>query len=213
MPPINAAVASKLLPIAPLIVRWVEDLQAKYFSLSQRTCWDFQDAAARFPDLVRYDASYYDQKDPVPVPPLSTLAPGIGVFGAFETATYNGITYGDCVFLRPGLANAASVAFHEMVHVLQFRLFGLHDYFLSYGVGLLENGYRASPIETMAYDLQAIFDASKTDARVQPGQIHTTVAPSGNSNQERPSYTPRAAGLSTGLFSKARLPCRWQLVC
>jgi len=46
----------------------------------------------------------------------------------------------------------------ELVHVIQWERLGVDDFLLAYGAGLMQFGYRDSPLEKMAYSLQASFD-------------------------------------------------------
>lgn len=79
------------------------------------------------------------------------------------TATH-GITFGDTVllserYLRSG-ESRLSLLFHEMVHVVQYRLIGMEGFLRAYVTGWAENGfeYRAIPLERQAYDLQHRFE-------------------------------------------------------
>ncbi|MGD9333213.1 MAG: hypothetical protein PVJ53_18000 [Desulfobacterales bacterium] len=51
-----------------------------------------------------------------------------------------------------------SLFFHELVHVVQWDRLGIDGFLLAYGVGLMQFGYRNSPLEKIAYDLQEAFD-------------------------------------------------------
>ena len=60
------------------------------------------------------------------------------------------------------------VHFHELIHVIQWRLLGSEGFLRAYANGLEEFGYENSPLEKMAYDAEAsfkrsfaIFDAEK----------------------------------------------------
>ena len=45
-----------------------------------------------------------------------------------------------------------AIHFHELIHVIQWRLLGPEDFLKSYANGLDEFGYENSPLEKMAYD-------------------------------------------------------------
>jgi len=45
-----------------------------------------------------------------------------------------------------------------LVHVIQWERLGVDDFLLAYGAGLMQFGYRDSPLEKMAYSLQYGFD-------------------------------------------------------
>jgi len=96
--------------------------------------------------------------DPLPMPPLSTM--GLVRFADFERGNFDGITYIDTIFLKPTQANNESMYFHELVHVIQWRLLGPDRFLLSYANGLECFGYRQSPLEAMAYDAEAVFASS-----------------------------------------------------
>jgi hypothetical protein len=92
----------------------------------------------------------------VPVPPLTALgAPG---FEEFETMQAAGITYLDTFFVGQRYAADESLHFHELIHIVQWRLLGHERFLAAYAAGLQSYGYRNSPLENMAYDAQGRFD-------------------------------------------------------
>jgi hypothetical protein len=113
------------------------------------------------------------------VPPLSAF--GLTQFSDWEHTKYGGITYLDTYFVTPGLARDESLHFHELIHVLQWRLLGPELFIARYAAGLEQFGYRESPLEAMAYQAQArfeqglVFDAESEVAkavRAAPGSNH-----------------------------------------
>jgi hypothetical protein len=89
--------------------------------------------------------------DLLPVPPLSRL--GLREFADLETQPISGITYKETYFLlRGAAATDESLHFHELVHVVQWKVLGPRDFLLLYALGLAEYGYRESPLEAMAYN-------------------------------------------------------------
>jgi len=46
-----------------------------------------------------------------------------------------------------------------MVHVVQWERLGIDNFLLAYGTGLLQYGFRDSPLEEMAYSLQSGFES------------------------------------------------------
>jgi hypothetical protein len=96
--------------------------------------------------------------DRVPVPPLSSI--GLSRFREFEHGDYDGICYLDTYFLKPAGADDESLHFHEMVHLVQWRLLGPEFFLAMYAAGLEKFGYRNSPLEKMAYDAQELFAGS-----------------------------------------------------
>ncbi len=94
--------------------------------------------------------------DRVPVPPLTAL--GIPSFDDFESMQAAGITYLDTFFVDRRYAADESLHFHEMIHVVQWQVLGPKGFLAAYAGGLARFGYRDSPLEVMAYDLQDRFD-------------------------------------------------------
>jgi hypothetical protein len=96
--------------------------------------------------------------DPLPVPPLRSI--GLGRFADFERSDFEGITYMDTFFLKPSQSANENLHFHELVHVIQWRLLGPDRFLFSYANGLECFGYRHSPLEAMAYDAEEAFASS-----------------------------------------------------
>jgi hypothetical protein len=96
--------------------------------------------------------------DPLPIPPLSSM--GVAQFADFERGDFDGITYMDTVFLKPPQSNNENLYFHELVHVIQWRLLGPDRFLFLYANGLECFGYRQSPLEAMAYDAETAFASS-----------------------------------------------------
>ena len=63
----------------------------------------------------------------------------------------------DTIFLKPTHSNNENTHFHELVHVIQWRLLGPDRFLFSYANGLECFGYRQSPLEAMAYDAEMAF--------------------------------------------------------
>jgi hypothetical protein len=94
--------------------------------------------------------------DAPPVPPLSAW--GLSDLAGIITEP-RGVTYQDTYFLETSAASSESIHFHELVHAVQWRVLGPHDFLLMYAAGLAEHGYEGSPLEAMAYAHQARFEA------------------------------------------------------
>jgi hypothetical protein len=91
----------------------------------------------------------------VPFPPLSRM--GLPELTDVENMPMAGITYKDTFFISH-LQQTESLHFHELVHVVQWDRLGVNDFLLTYGIGLMQAGYRNSPLEKMAYALQEGFE-------------------------------------------------------
>ena len=103
--------------------------------------------------LARTQVAFLD--GPLPTPPFRAL--GLPEFEDWESQQSLGITYGSTYFLRRE-TETESLHVHELVHVVQWETLGFEGFLLAYGAGLLRCGYRDSPLEKMAFDLQAEFD-------------------------------------------------------
>ena len=114
-----------------------------------------------FPRLARYfsrdllSSTKVVIVERVPMPPLSSL--GLSQFAEFENGDYDGITYLDTFFVKRGSASAERLYFHELIHVVQWRLLGPERFLAMYADGLEKLGYRQSPLEAMAYNSEALF--------------------------------------------------------
>jgi hypothetical protein len=104
------------------------------------------------------------------MPPLSAL--GLSRFAQFERGDFDGITYIDTFFLKRHRVADERLHFHELIHVIQWRLLGPASFLAAYADGLDRFGYRESPLEMMAYNAEAsfsqspeIFDAEKLVAQ------------------------------------------------
>jgi hypothetical protein len=95
----------------------------------------------------------------VPTPPLSSI--GLQRFRDFEDGDFAGITYIETIFLKRTRATDEELHFHELIHVVQWRLLGPECFLKMYADGLERFGYRDSPLEEMAYCTQAKFSQSK----------------------------------------------------
>lgn len=81
--------------------------------------------------------------------------------------TMAGITFLDTIVLSRsrsgGPARARPLLFHELVHVVQYRVLGLDRFVEEYVRGWAENGrsYDAIPLERMAYGMQDRFERAE----------------------------------------------------
>jgi hypothetical protein len=91
----------------------------------------------------------------VPFPPLTRL--GLEDLAEMERRPLAAITYGHVVFVVLS-ESTESLCFHELVHVVQWARLGVDRFLWAYGLGLLRFGYRESPLEAMAYELELAFE-------------------------------------------------------
>lgn len=112
------------------------------------------------------ERSYYASVSVVETPPLAKL--GLPEFQSFEGTGYAGITYLNIYYLEASQAQDESLHFHEMIHVIQWDELGAENFLLLYAIGLAMHGYRNSPLEEIAYNLQAEFDAGRLRGDQEP---------------------------------------------
>jgi hypothetical protein len=101
----------------------------------------------------------------VPMPPLSAM--GLSRFSAFEHMDAGAITYLNTYFVRADHTHDESLHFHELAHVIQWRMLGPEKFLRLYADGLERFGYRNSPLEEMAYNLQERFERDRQSFNVQ----------------------------------------------
>lgn len=148
----------------PLIAGWIRRTLATHASAARTA------ASFGFRRLVDYyDATLLASSKVivvprVPLPPLSAM--GLDRFSDFERMEADGITYLDTYFVRAGRSQDESLHFHELVHVVQWRLLGPERFLALYADGLERLGYRHSPLEVMAYGLQERFERERQPFRV-----------------------------------------------
>ena len=142
--------------VYPLIAGWIQKTLAQHTPTARST------ASVGFGRLPYYysqsilTAAKVVVVPKVPMPPLSAM--GLDRFTDFEQMEAGGITYLDTYFVRADLAHSESLHFHELVHVIQWQLLGLEKFLTLYADDLERFGYEHSPLEEMAYGLQAKFE-------------------------------------------------------
>jgi hypothetical protein len=148
----------------PTVREWVESTlaanQNRAFPVSRM---DYPRLGNVFPPELLNRARVRVVRDKPPFPPLSRM--GLPELASFEAMPIAGITYQDTFFVTHG-QQTESLCFHEIVHVVQWDQLGVENFLLAYGVGLMQFGYRDSPLEAMAYALQGGFDRG-----VLPGDL------------------------------------------
>jgi hypothetical protein len=142
----------------PKVQAWIQKTLAAYEKDAQPI------ASMRFARLPLYfdhsslETAKFIPIDQVPMPPLSAM--GLDRFAVFEQADSNGVTYLDRYFIKRPVVTEETLHFHELIHVIQWRLLGPEGFLAAYANGLDEFGYENSPLEKMAYDAEALFRRS-----------------------------------------------------
>lgn len=150
---------------APAIIKWIDTTLNNY---SEKRIPVSAIGHTRLFDY--FPADYLDKKyvmyvDKVPVVPLDGI--GVPEFSVMSQLSVIGITYLDSFFAQEDEKDNVALHFHELIHTIQWEYLGMEKFLLCYGYGLLTHGYRNSPLEEMAYDLEKrfisgeVFDAIK----------------------------------------------------
>lgn len=91
----------------------------------------------------------------VPNPPFYAELEKLGFSGLPNFTTMAAITFDDVVVFHEPLT--PQLIFHELVHVVQYRLLGVEEFARLYVRGYLHGGYDGTPLETCAYQLDGRF--------------------------------------------------------
>ena len=142
----------------PKVQAWIQKTLAAYEKDAQPI------ASMRFARLPLYfdhtslETAKFIPIDRVPMPPLSAM--GLDRFAVFEQGDFNGVTYLNRYFIKRAVVTEEAIHFHELIHVIQWRLLGPEGFLAAYANGLDEFGYENSPLEKMAYDAETSFEGS-----------------------------------------------------
>ena len=91
----------------------------------------------------------------VPNPPFYADLEKLGFTGLPNFTTMGAITFDDVVVFHEPLS--PQLIFHELVHVVQYRLLGIEEFARLYVRGYLHGGYYGTPLEACAYELDGRF--------------------------------------------------------
>jgi len=139
----------------PLVIGWIEQTLAAH-ARKARTL-----ASMGFTRLPHYysaellDSAKVVYVDDVPTPPLTRL--GLAQFAELEELDTAAMTYLNTVFALKEARDYEPLHFHELIHVVQWKLLGPRKFVAAYAEGLERFGYRNSPLEVMAYDAEVDF--------------------------------------------------------
>lgn len=151
----------RLTRALPRMESWIRDLHAAHAPRAQPvSCLGFARLAEAWPRALLEEARAV-AVERVPYPPVSDL--GLPELEPMARARWSGITFGHMYFVDEGDATEAT-HFHELCHVVQWKALGVRDFLITYAAGLIEHGYRRSPLEEIAYRLQGEFERGVTRA-------------------------------------------------
>ena len=142
-----------------LVKSWIRNTLASHHSARIRmTDLNFR----RLPSYFEEDTlqnTYVIYTDKIPVFPFEEM--NLPLFPEMNSINVAGITYMDSFFALDYLKKDEVLHFHELIHTIQWKLLGAEKFLELYAIGLIEHGYRMSPLERMAYDLQDYFRCGK----------------------------------------------------
>lgn len=142
----------------PAIRRWIDGVLERSRPLRKRVDSLGLHRLGSFYSLETLRSAYVVEVETVPVLPLTSM--GLDEFSDFERSQMDGITLQDVYFLRYDRIRDEALHFHELVHVVQWRLLGPERFILAYALGhALYGGYSNNPLENMAYQFQAQFES------------------------------------------------------
>jgi hypothetical protein len=142
--------------VYPIVLQWLEQTLRQHASAARPVSSLGFNRLPLFYHAAVLASSKVVPIQKIPVPPLSAM--GLVRFADFERMETAGITYLDTFFIRADLTLDESLHFHELVHVVQWRILSPERFLWLYADGLDRFGYRNSPLEVIAYDLQNRFD-------------------------------------------------------
>jgi hypothetical protein len=115
---------------------------------------DFGEFGTFFPEAVLTEARIV--RACMPNPRFFFLARLFGIEGVLEMSAIRAITLMDVVAYPERMDR--NTLFHELVHVVQYRVLGLRNFARLYVTGFLRGGgYEGIPLERQAYELEERF--------------------------------------------------------
>lgn len=144
--------------VYPRIIEWIRQALAQH-APAARSVASF--GFSRLPQYYSQDILSETKVVVVPMLPFPPLASmGITQFTGFDPMDPNneGVAYLDTYFVRADLAHTERLHFHELVHIVQWRMLGPEQFLADCAHGLKHFGYPNYPLETMAYGLQKRFE-------------------------------------------------------
>ena len=146
---------TRLLHAVPAIEVWVSDLHAQHAAHSVQASESGITRLRQYFPLSVLGHARVAIVDVIPFPPVGAL--GLPEFEAMAAMPMAGITFDHMYFLHRDHVHEA-IHFHELVHVVQWSALGVAAFLPTYALGFAQHGYEASPLESIAFDLQAKFE-------------------------------------------------------
>ena len=180
----------RLQQALPQVRKWIDNLHAEHSHECIRASnLGFPRLASYFP-VTLLDKAFAVPSDTMPFPPVRQY--GLPEFEAIANMPRAGITFGNMYFVRPNFSTE-EVHFHELVHVIQWAKLGFHHFLLTYALGIHQFGYDDSPLEAIAFDLQARFQQGH-----ELGGVVETVEQHATSSRDVAAAIFRKRGINIG---------------
>lgn len=137
------------------VADYIRSQRARYYPVTAPL--SFSDIWSRFfspGDLARVRVALLG-RERVPNPPFYAELEKLRFTGLPNFTTMAAITFDDVAVFHDALT--PQLIFHEMVHMVQYRLLGIDEFARLYVRGYLHAGYEGTPLEICAYQLDGRF--------------------------------------------------------
>ena len=144
-PPGGKLTPQQMVTFSQAVAEYIYTQRNRYYSRAAPLA--FEQVWSRFfpaVDLERIRVLQPGQER-VPNPPFYEDLEKLGFTGLPNFTTMAAITFDDVV------------VFHELVHMVQYRLLGIEEFARLYVRGYLQGGYDGTPLEVCAYQLDGRF--------------------------------------------------------
>ncbi len=150
----------------PGVAAYIRSQRNRLYGMGQALSADQKNVLSAYFDEVDLSRVRLVVADPLPIgePPFTGLLRRLG-FGFPAIALTAGITFDEVIAVRN--EPSESLLFHELVHVVQYRLLGISRFAFEYALGFLATRcYEEIPLERTAYSLEERFWVRREAFRV-----------------------------------------------
>ncbi len=154
-PPGGKLTPQQMVTFSQAVAEYIYTQRNRYYSRAAPLA--FEQVWSRFfpaVDLERIRVLQPGQER-VPNPPFYEDLEKLGFTGLPNFTTMAAITFDDVVVFHDPVT--PQLVFHELVHMVQYRLLGIEEFARLYVRGYLQGGYDGTPLEVCAYQLDGRF--------------------------------------------------------
>ena len=156
---IDALLSSHMKEKVPLFNGWIDQVKLTWREHDQCTdLYQLHDLTQCFPKTL-LDTTRAIPVDCCPDVPYEDF--GLGGVRMLRGSEFGGLACGDFYFIKASRAAWQPTHFHELIHIIQWKILGPEAFLGFTLLGLSSRGYLASPLEKMAYSLQDRFGAGR----------------------------------------------------